>query len=98
LLLAVCFTLAGCFSSVEATTKEEKVEPKPPNMVLILTDDLALEDVNADTLKHFAVPAGPPSCAASTPTTTTSFTTSRRSGVPSGFASLVATGLRWLPG
>jgi N-acetylglucosamine-6-sulfatase len=52
LLLAVCFTLAGCFSSVEATTKEEKVEPKPPNMVLILTDDLALEDVNADTLKH----------------------------------------------
>src|SRR5215210_4260595 len=50
LLLAGCFTLTACFPSVEETNKENKEEPKPPN--LILTDDLALEDVNVDTLKH----------------------------------------------
>jgi len=52
LLLLAYTTLAGCFPSVEATTREEKEKSKPPNVVLILTDDLALEDVNADTLKH----------------------------------------------
>ena len=53
LLLAAFFiTLAGCFPSVEATTKEEKDEPKPPNVVFILADDLAVEDVNEDTLEH----------------------------------------------
>jgi N-acetylglucosamine-6-sulfatase len=52
LLLAACFTLTACFPSVEETNKENKQEPKPPNVILILTDDLALEDVNVDTLKH----------------------------------------------
>jgi N-acetylglucosamine-6-sulfatase len=52
LLLAACFTLTSCFPSVEETNKENKQEPKPPNVILILTDDLALEDVNVDTLKH----------------------------------------------
>ena len=52
LLLACCFALAGCFPSVEETNKEIKEEPKLPNVILILTDDLALEDVNVDTLKH----------------------------------------------
>jgi N-acetylglucosamine-6-sulfatase len=52
LLLACCFALAGCFSWVEETNKEIKEEPKVPNVILILTDDLALEDLNVDTLKH----------------------------------------------
>jgi N-acetylglucosamine-6-sulfatase len=52
LLLAGCFALAGCLPSPEVKTKEDKKEPKPPNVVLILTDDLAFEDVNPDTLKH----------------------------------------------
>src|SRR5215217_1621544 len=52
LLLAGCFTLTACFPSVEETNKENKEEPKPPNLILILTDDLTLEDVNVDTLKH----------------------------------------------
>jgi N-acetylglucosamine-6-sulfatase len=52
LLLLACITLAGCFPSAEATTKEEKEAPSPPNVILLLTDDMAFEDVNADTLKH----------------------------------------------
>ena len=52
LLLAGCFALAGCLPLAEETTKEDKKEPKPPNVVLILTDDLAFEDVNPATLKH----------------------------------------------
>src|ERR687898_1579648 len=48
LLLVGCFALAGCLSP----TKEDKKEPKPPNVVLILTDDLAFDDVNPATLKH----------------------------------------------
>src|ERR671912_1649848 len=53
LLLATCFTLTACFpADQERTTKEDKEEPEPPNVILILTDDLALEDVNVDTLKH----------------------------------------------
>jgi N-acetylglucosamine-6-sulfatase len=52
LLLAACFTLTACFPSVEETQREDKKEPKPSNVVLILTDDLALEDVNKDALKH----------------------------------------------
>jgi N-acetylglucosamine-6-sulfatase len=52
LLLVGCFALAGCLPPAEETTKEDKQEPKPPNVVLILTDDLAFEDVNPATLKH----------------------------------------------
>jgi N-acetylglucosamine-6-sulfatase len=54
LLLAFCFTLAGCFPSVEATTKEDEEQPRAPNVILILTDDLAVEDLNADTLEHMS--------------------------------------------
>ena len=50
LLLVGCFALASCFPPAEETTNEGKKEP--PNVVLILTDDLAFEDVNVDTLKH----------------------------------------------
>jgi N-acetylglucosamine-6-sulfatase len=52
LLLAGCFTLTACYPSVEETNKENKQERRPPNLIVILTDDLALEDVNVDTLKH----------------------------------------------
>ncbi len=52
LLLAGCFALASCFPPAEETTNEDKKKPKPPNVVLILTDDLAFEDVNPGTLKH----------------------------------------------
>ena len=52
LLLAACFTLTSCFpADQERATKEDKEAPKSPNVVLILTDDLAFEDVNVDTLK-----------------------------------------------
>src|ERR687898_1896414 len=53
LLLSTCFTLTACYpAGQERATKEDKEEPKSPNVILILTDDLALEDVNVDTLKH----------------------------------------------
>ena len=52
LLLAGCFALASCLPSPKETTKEDQTEPKPPNVVLILTDDLAFGDVNPATLKH----------------------------------------------
>jgi len=54
LLLACCFALAGCLPQAEETPREEdkQEKPNPPNVVLILTDDLALDDVNEDSLEH----------------------------------------------
>ena len=50
-LAAVC-ALGACFPAAEGqqAAAEAKEEPEPPNVVLILTDDLALEDVNEDAL------------------------------------------------
>jgi N-acetylglucosamine-6-sulfatase len=52
LLLAGCFALAGCLPPAVETTKEDKKGLKPPNVVFVVTDDLAFEDVNPATLKH----------------------------------------------
>lgn len=46
-------SLSACFPSAEGKQPEQTAnEPKPPNVILIVTDDLAFEDVNPDTLKH----------------------------------------------
>jgi N-acetylglucosamine-6-sulfatase len=50
LLLAACFTLSACFPSAQQTPKEDKA--RPPNMILIVTDDLTVDDLNPNTLKH----------------------------------------------
>ncbi|MDP9486487.1 MAG: sulfatase-like hydrolase/transferase, partial [Actinomycetota bacterium] len=53
-LAAVC-ALGACVPSAEGqqqAAEEVREEPEAPNVVLILTDDLALEDVNADSLEH----------------------------------------------
>ncbi len=55
-LAAVC-ALGACVPSAEGQQQQQQVaevreEPEAPNVVLILTDDLALEDVNADSLEH----------------------------------------------
>ncbi|MBA2714866.1 MAG: sulfatase [Rubrobacteraceae bacterium] len=51
--LAAVWALAACFPSAQGTTPEDKKkEAEPPNVVLILTDDLTVNDINADTLKH----------------------------------------------
>ena len=54
LLLAACFTLCACFPAVQGkASKEDKARPpKQPNIVFILTDDLAVKDINPSTLKH----------------------------------------------
>ena len=45
--VAVACALSSCFPSAEGKQAEnQKQEPKPPNVVLILTDDLALDDLN----------------------------------------------------
>jgi N-acetylglucosamine-6-sulfatase len=51
-LLAACLGLAGCFPAVKETKKEGREEPKPPNVVLVLADDLAQGDIDAHTLEH----------------------------------------------
>jgi hypothetical protein len=51
-LLAACLVLAGCFPPAKETKREDREGPKPPNVVLIVTDDLASGDLNPDTLKR----------------------------------------------
>jgi N-acetylglucosamine-6-sulfatase len=51
-LLAACLGLAGCFLPVKETKKEDREGPKPPNVVLVLADDLAQGDINPRTLEH----------------------------------------------
>jgi arylsulfatase A-like enzyme len=51
-LLAACLGLAGCFPAVKETKKEDREGPKPPNVVLVLADDLAQGDIDPRTLEH----------------------------------------------
>src|SRR5918997_4009709 len=52
--LALVGALAvSCFPSAQGQqAAEAKEEPEPPNVVLILTDDLALEDINEESLEQ----------------------------------------------
>jgi arylsulfatase A-like enzyme len=51
--VAVACALSACFPSAEGKQAEnQKQEPKPPNVVLILTDDLAVNDLNPRALRH----------------------------------------------
>jgi N-acetylglucosamine-6-sulfatase len=52
--LALVGVLSACFPSAQGqqAAAQAKEEPEPPNVVLILTDDLALEDVNEYSLEH----------------------------------------------
>jgi arylsulfatase A-like enzyme len=53
LALAVVCALSACFPSAEGKQPEAKADkPKPPNVVFILTDDLAASDLNENTLEH----------------------------------------------
>jgi arylsulfatase A-like enzyme len=55
LLAATCLALCACFPAAQGKTlpKEDKDKPpKPPNVVFIVTDDLAAGDLNPNTLKH----------------------------------------------
>jgi arylsulfatase A-like enzyme len=51
--LAVACALSACVPSAEGKQVEKrKQEPKPSNVVLILTDDLAVNDLNSRALRH----------------------------------------------
>jgi arylsulfatase A-like enzyme len=51
--VAVACALSACFPSAEGKqAKHQKQEPKPANVILVLTDDLALEDVNEQALEN----------------------------------------------
>src|SRR5918999_3193092 len=51
--VAVACTLSACFPSAEGKQVEnQEQEPKPPNVILILTDDLAVDDLNPRALRH----------------------------------------------
>jgi N-acetylglucosamine-6-sulfatase len=54
LLAATCLALCACFPAAEGKTRQENGDrpPKQPNIVFILTDDLAVQDLNPNTLKH----------------------------------------------
>jgi N-acetylglucosamine-6-sulfatase len=51
-LLAACLGLSGCFLPEKETKKEDREGPKPPNVILVLADDLAQGDINPRTLEH----------------------------------------------
>jgi N-acetylglucosamine-6-sulfatase len=51
--VAVACAISACFPSAEGKQAENnKQEPKPPNVILILTDDLAVNDLNPRALRH----------------------------------------------
>jgi N-acetylglucosamine-6-sulfatase len=51
--VAVACALSACFPSAEGKQAEnQKQEPKSPNVILILTDDLAVSDLNPRALRH----------------------------------------------
>jgi N-acetylglucosamine-6-sulfatase len=51
--VAVACALSACFPSAEGKQAEnQKQEPKSPNVILILTDDLAVNDLNPRALRH----------------------------------------------
>jgi N-acetylglucosamine-6-sulfatase len=51
--LAMVLALLGCFPSAEGKQpKEREREPKAPNVIVVLTDDLVVDDLNKDTLQH----------------------------------------------
>src|SRR5215203_6256813 len=51
--LAAACSLSACFPSAEGKQPaDERQTPEPPNVVLILTDDLTSDDLNPNTLKH----------------------------------------------
>jgi N-acetylglucosamine-6-sulfatase len=51
--VGVACALSACFPSAEGKQADnQKQEPKPPNVILILTDDLAVNDLNSRALRH----------------------------------------------
>jgi N-acetylglucosamine-6-sulfatase len=51
--LGIAGVLSGCFPSAEGKQPpEQKQEPKPPNVILILTDDLTVSDLDPSALEH----------------------------------------------
>jgi N-acetylglucosamine-6-sulfatase len=51
--VAVACALSACFPSAEGKQAEnQKQEPKSPNVILILTDDLAVNELNPRALRH----------------------------------------------
>src|SRR5215210_3520576 len=52
--LAAACALSACFPSAEGKQPADKKEEQqgPPNVILILTDDLTVKDLNPNTLKH----------------------------------------------
>jgi len=51
-LLVACLALASCFPSVKGSKRGAPEGHNPPNVVLVLADDLASDDLNPNALKH----------------------------------------------